>query len=58
MAAFEKMDAMAEKYSALLEECKTAQGFASYIAGKGSFDLNHKDADIWETAMMLPFNYA
>lgn len=58
MASYDKVDHMAEKYQTLLEECKTSEGFVAYITGKETFDLDHKDANIWETAMMLPFNYA
>ena len=46
-----------EAYKNLLEKCCKSESFTKFIANKEVFDL-HSKFDIWETAMMLPFNYA
>ena len=58
MAGYDDADEMAECYTEVLEKCRESEGFESYIANKSEFELDDGKFDIWETAMMLPFNYA
>ena len=58
LARYEKIDKRASKYNELLEKCRESEHFVAYMADKKIFDLNDGKFDIWETAMMLPFNYA
>jgi tetratricopeptide (TPR) repeat protein len=58
LADYEKIDERASKYKKLLEKGCESEYFAAYIAEKKIFDLDDGNFDIWETAMMLPFNYA
>ena len=58
MARYEKIDKRASKYKKLLEDCRESEYFVAYMADKKIFELNDGKFDIWETAMMLPFNYA
>ncbi len=58
LADYEKIDERASKYKKLLEKSCESEHFAAYIAEKKIFELDDDKFDIWETAMMLPLNYA
>ena len=58
LASYEKIGKRASRYKKLLEKCCESEHFAAYMAEKKIFELDDSKFDIWETAMMLPFNYA
>lgn len=58
LAGYDKISKREAQYSKLLEKCRESEHFVAYMADKKIFDLNDGKFDIWETAMMLPFNYA
>lgn len=57
LADYGEDDEIAKKYKDLFEKCCASESFATFASGKSVFELKSK-SDIWETAMMLPFNYA
>ncbi|SHM73368.1 hypothetical protein [Fibrobacter sp. UWB7] len=58
LAGFEKEGKRESQYRYLLENSLESKYFVAYMADKKTFDLHDGNFDIWETAMMLPFNYA
>ena len=58
LAGYDKISKRETQYKSLLEKCCESEYFVTYMADKKIFELNDGKFDIWETAMMLPFNYA
>ena len=56
-ADYDENDSVVAQYKDLFEKCCKSESFKAYVSDKNEFELKSK-FDIWETAMMLPFNYA
>jgi tetratricopeptide (TPR) repeat protein len=58
LASYDKISKRETQYKSLLEKCCESEHFVAYMGDKKIFGLDDDKFDIWETAMMLPFNYA
>lgn len=57
---YDGMDKAAALYNSGLEDCKNSESFAKYVEGREEFLLpdDPGQVDLWDAALMLPFNYA